>query len=177
MRRRFGTRFKVRGQDRTLDLLANAPATHTVTAPHVVPVPRDRGSRRGAKRCIVTDALELIDHHTAKAAGLKGAFFQSRKEAKHYIYLEMARRAGRVRPIAPNDKWRQVDFPLFAVSPDGLKVRVCVLRLDFAYELWAAGAWERRYEDVKPTGGHREDTYLLKRKWFEAQYGITIAEV
>lgn len=137
----------------------------------------DRGSRRGAQRCIVTEALAILDQPVAKAAGIKGVFFQSRKEAKHYVYLELARRGGKLRPIAPNDKWRQVVFPLLAVNADGLKQRITSLRLDFAYELLVGDRWEARYEDVKPGGGFREDTYLLKRKWFEAQYGITIAEL
>jgi hypothetical protein len=75
-----------------------------------------------------------------------------------------------------------VRFPLFAVNPGGLKVKICELRLDFAYETIGGSVngenvWITRYEDVKPTGGLREDAYLLKKKWFEAQYGITIVEL
>ncbi len=140
--------------------------------------PTDRGSRSGAKRCIVTDDLQLIDHSTAKAAGIKGQFFQSKHEAKLYIGLEVARRAGRLRPLPGKDRWRQVKFPLFAVRPDGLKEIVAHLVLDFSYE-WKDGGdrWVAHYEDAKPSGGHREDVYLLKKRWWETQYGLRINEI
>lgn len=139
--------------------------------------PTDRGSMRGAKRCIVNERLELLDHETAKAAGITGTFFQSKHEAKHYIALETIRRAGKLRQIDGLGAWRQVRFPLYAIRPDGLKEVVCKLVLDFAYSWLDGDVWRDRYEDVKPSGGHREDTYLLKKKWFETQYGIKILEV
>jgi hypothetical protein len=174
-------------------------------------MPTDRGSRRGAKRCIVTDELQLLDHAFAKQAGVKGVFFQSQKEAKFYITLEIQRRAGMIRPLHGQVKWRQVAFPLFAIRPDGLRQQIAKLVLDFAYERrereerrvpmlrdtpaeWVGedsrassqashviqtepAVWVPHYQDVKPSGGHREDTYLLKKPWFEAQYGITIEEL
>lgn len=150
--------------------------------------PTDRGSRRGAKRCIVDAAGNILDHATAKAAGVKGEFFQSRHEAKHYVALSVIHRLGHLRPIPGQDRWRQVRFPLYAVRPDGLKEKVCDLVLDFAYEQVGgsildalkgtrANVWVRHYEDCKPAGGLREDAWLLKKKWFRAQYGIEIAEV
>lgn len=143
---------------------------------HHMPGP-DRGTRRGAKRCIVTDDLQLIDQPVAKAAGVKGVFFQSRKEAKFYIGFEQVRRAGRIRPLPGRDRWRQVPFQLTTTNPEGLRVNVAKLVLDFAYELLDGGVWVACYQDVKPTGGHREDLYLLKKAWFEAQYGISIVEL
>jgi hypothetical protein len=141
-------------------------------------VATDRGSRRGAARCIVTADLQLLDHAVAKDAGIEGTFFQSRKEAKFFIATTIQMRAGLVRPIAEGAKWRQVRFPLFAVRPDGLKEKVCDLVLDFVYlRNDGVAGWTEHYIDVKPSGGHREDQYLLKRKWFEAQTGLTIEEV
>ena len=67
--------------------------------------------------------------------------------------------------------------PHRATRPDGLQENICTFVLDFAYEWLDGDVWLRRYEDVKPSGGHREDAYLLKKKWFEAQYGIKILEV
>lgn len=148
-------------------------------------VSTDRGSRRGAKRCVVTEELQLLDHAFAKGAGVKGVFFQSQKEAKFYIQLEIQRRAGMIRPLFGQTKWRQVAFPLFAIRPDGLRQQIAKLVLDFAYERKVGyqtcggteATWQACYQDVKPSGGHREDTYLLKKPWFEAQYGITIEEL
>lgn len=146
-----------------------------------VKVATDRGSRRGAKRCIVTPELQIIDHATAKQAGLTGVFFQSMKEAKFYIQLEIQFRAGVIRPIPGQDRWRQVKFPLMTTTPDGLKVIIAHLILDFVYERhvkWhPEPSWTRHYQDVKPGGGFREDTYILKKPWFEAQYGVAIEEL
>lgn len=162
-----------------------APADPNARAQDLVKVPKDRGSQRGAKRCIVTDDLQLIDHQTAKDAKVKGRFFQSRKEAKRYIYLTGEMKAGRIRQCADYVDWKQVTFNLITVRPDGLKQVISTLRLDFVYEreepapdawLSEAKTWVRIYEDVKPSGGHREDTYLLKKKIFEAQYGVRIYE-
>jgi len=143
--------------------------------------PRDRGSRRGARRCIVTDDLQILDHSTAKAASIKGKFFQSRKEAKVYTLLARRFQAGRIRLIPGLDRWSQVHFPLYALRADGLKAKVCDLVLDFAYEEPEPRGdhvvWVRRYDDVKPGGGLREDTYRLKKKWFEIQYGVAIREM
>jgi hypothetical protein len=143
---------------------------------------RDRGTRRGAVRCIVNEKLELIDQDVAKHMNAGGEFFQSRSEAHHYIHLEILRRAGRIRALPGLDHWRQVRFPLITVDPDGDKTKVADLILDFAYEshdgfVGGEALWVPRYEDVKPAGGHREDVYLLKRRWFEIQYGISIIEV
>jgi hypothetical protein len=152
-------------------------------------MPTDRGSLRGARRCIVDADLNIIDHDVAKAARITGVFFQSRHEAKHYVALEAIAKHGMLKPLPGQSRWRQVRFPLFAIRPDGLKEKVCDLVLDFAYllpkhtakEIFERGlsvdAWEARYEDCKPAGGLREDAWLLKKKWFEVQYGITIAEV
>lgn len=142
----------------------------------------DRGSRRGAKRCIVTEEGHILDHAMAKERGIQGDFFQSRKEAKFFLERRIWFRAGLIRPLPGKDRWRQVPFDLYAIRPDGLKERICKLVLDFAYQrsdgrIAAPSGWVSIYEDVKPGGGLREDAYLLKRKWFEAQYGVAIEEL
>lgn len=139
----------------------------------------DRGSSLlGAKRCIVTPELQLLDHAFAKQSGITGEFFQSRKEAKFYIQFEIHARAGIIRPLPGQKKWRQVRFPLLAIRPDGLKEKVADLVLDFAFERRAAGdTWEACYQDVKPKGARLEGLYLLKKKIFQAQYGFEIVEL
>jgi hypothetical protein len=152
--------------------------------------PRDRGSIRGAKRCIVDELFNIYDHAVAKASNIKGEFFQSRKEAKRYIYLATCARASMIRPAAKyrgrgNVPWKQVPFALHTTTPAGLKVKVCDIIIDYVYEMVGGSVerdgkrenvWVLVVEDVKPSGGHREDAYLLKKKWFEAEYGLTINE-
>lgn len=148
----------------------------------------DRGSRRGARRCVVVD-LTLYEAPLAKALGLKGENFQSIKEATRWISLLQQERAGGIRNLR-----RQVAFSLQARGPHGLMVHVCKYVADFVYDEkrldscsssdtilgWGAGEWINIVEDTKPgiakKGAFREDTYLLKRRWFEAQFGKQIRE-
>lgn len=155
----------------------------------------DRGTARGAKRVIVTKDFQLLDHALAKQHGLEGDFFQSMSEAKRWIYLNIyGVRSGNVRNLR-----RQVKFDLHVVRPDGLKQKIGWWVADHVYEekraigpqdsqMWIGEAsdqptagrlpyeWVQVVEDVKPSGGHREDVYLWKRKHVEAEYGITVTE-
>src|SRR6186713_1165610 len=149
----------------------------------------DRGTGRGAKRCIVDWSYNILDYHIAKSAGIKGDHFQSRSEAKRFVGLSTMMKAGGIRPDpAFGGKWRQVAFPLRTRNHNGLDVVVAKLVLDFVYQvkqaqveespIWIPGGrgggghelirpleWVTIYEDVKPSGGHREDTYKLKKHW------------
>jgi hypothetical protein len=140
----------------------------------------DRGTARGAKRYIVTENFEIIDHALAKQHGILGTFFQSGAEAKRWVALNQLLRAGHIRKLR-----RQVPFELHVVRPDGLKVKIGKWTADHVFEerqasnvgeTGEAWTWAEVVEDVKPSGGHREDLYLWKRKHLEAQYGIVIQE-
>lgn len=139
----------------------------------------DRGTAvLGAKRVIVTDKLEIIDHALAKQHGIEGTHFQSKMEAKRWVALNVIQRAGRIRNLQ-----RQVRYPLHVVNPQGLKVRIGVYVADFVYEergaripdnlLTAAEEWVEIVEDAK---GHIEDLYKWKRAHWEAEYGKTLHE-
>ena len=137
----------------------------------------DRGTMRGAKRVIVTDALQMLDHELAKKNGIKGIFFQSKAEALRWIALCQLARYGRVRHLE-----RQVRYPLHATNPEGLKVKLGNYIADFVYEeqvathpgeTGEAWQWVKVVEDVK---GNPEEMYLWKRKHVEAEYGFTIFE-
>lgn len=140
----------------------------------------DRGTRRGAKRYIVTADFQMLDHALAKTAGITGTFFQSGSEAKRWIGLNILERAHAIRNLR-----RQVAYPLHVINRDGLKVKIGSWKADFVYEerhaqnvgeTGEAWGWELVVEDVKPSGGHREDLYLWKALHVEAEYGITIRE-
>lgn len=137
--------------------------------PPAAPAPgKDRGSRRGAKRVVVTSDRQIVDAQLAKATNLEGLKFQSRREAVRFVDLLRLQDAGDISSLK-----RQVRFPLDTVTECGNRSTVCHYVADFTYT-------ERGpvfvVEDVKPAGGHREDTYLLKRRWFHAQYGFQIRE-
>lgn len=142
---------------------------------------RDRGSRQGAKWYVVTDDLNLYVKKLADEHGIKGTLFRSGKEAKRWISLRGQESAGIIRGLR-----RQVRYPLCTVRQDGLIATVCNYVADFVYEEQpAAGGWVEVVEDTKPGGTmmkkgkarpFREEIYLLKRKWFAAQYGREIRE-
>lgn len=92
----------------------------------------------------------------AKVTELDGIRFSSKREAKHYADLMLAKRSGDVLFFL-----RQVPFHL----PGGVRY-VC----DFA-EFWRDG--EVRFTDVK---GYRTPMYIAKRKMVEALYPIKILE-
>lgn len=134
----------------------------------------DRGTRRGARRVIVTEDRQVVDHQLAKGTGTKGVFFQSRREALAWVARLEQQDRGQIRGLR-----RQVKFALQAKRPDGLLETVTSYTADFVFEEPTgieAHPWTTVVEDVKPRGGLREDTYILKRKWFEVQYGQPIRE-
>lgn len=141
----------------------------------------DRGRRQGAAWWFIDPKRHMIPYTQELAAVRKKGdgwtFFRSGKEAKRWLHLLYAQDAGLVRNLA-----RQRPFDLMAIRPDGLKERVAQYRADFTYEERRHGenhsavVWVPVVEDVKPSGGLREDVYLLKRKWLQIAYGITIIE-
>lgn len=145
----------------------------------------DRGRRQGAQWWYVTPTPEMINYAQHKAhGGQKHAdwiLFRSGKEAKRWIGLSILATDGQIRNLR-----RQVPYPLLVVRPDGLPTKIATYYADFVFESegrFLDGAqpldvprWRTVVEDVKPSGGLREDVYLLKRKHVEAQYGITIEE-
>lgn len=100
----------------------------------------------------------MIRHKfNAVATEVDGIRFQSKREAKHYNDLLLAKRSGDLLFFL-----RQVPFHL----PGNVRY-VC----DFA-EFWKGG--EVRFVDVK---GFRTPMYRAKLKMVQATYPITITEV
>lgn len=115
-----------------------------------------------------------------------GIRFASKKEARRYGELLLLARAGDIRKLR-----LQPHYALCALTVDGADCQnvnagaianrrrvVCEYWADFEYEESDRGyggiKWTRVVEDTK---GVRTDVYLLKKKLFEAQYGITITEI
>lgn len=88
---------------------------------------------------------------------VNGIKFSSKKEAKHWADLELAKRSGILLFAL-----RQVPFHL----PGNVRYVV-----DFV-EFWASG--EVRFVDVK---GFKTQMYKVKKKMIEAEYPIQITEV
>lgn len=94
--------------------------------------------------------------------------FDSKKEAAHYQGLKLLQLAGAI-----SDLELQPRFKLYATSMvKGTVSHVCTYVADFQYTNQANG--EVVVADVK---GVRTAMYRLKKKWVEAQFGITITEV
>lgn len=131
---------------------------------------RDRGSRQGARWVVVDAERRIVEWALAQQHKTQGRKFQSVREAKRYIGLLGRRDRGEIRNLR-----LQVDWPLYAVRPDGLKERVCNYRCDFVFdELLEDGTW--KLDVVEDAKGWKQDAYLLKSKWFAIQYGFPIRE-
>ncbi len=111
-----------------------------------------------------------------KAVEVDGIRFDSKREAARYQVLKVRMQAGDIRRLQCQRR-----YPLTALRQDNSPIDVAEYVADFEYEEVdddgihpvIGEQWRRIVEDVK---GHRTDVYKLKKRWFEAQYGITIRE-
>lgn len=121
--------------------------------------------------------------YNAKRTVVDNITFASKAEAKRYGELKMLEKAGEIRGLVLQP-WFVLCVPMlgplavedFNKAPLSNE-RVIIGRYvaDFMYERpRSLGWWERVVEDVK---GMKTDTYKLKKKMFEAQYGISITEI
>ncbi len=92
-----------------------------------------------------------------------GIRFASKKEAGRYQELKLLKKAGEITGLI-----LQPVFELYELHGQ----RVAKYIADFAYTDQTTG--RRVIEDVK---GVRTPVYKLKKRWVEAQYGITIVEI
>jgi len=108
----------------------------------------------------------MMHKYNAVRTWRHGHWFASKREARRYTELLLLESAGEIRDIE-----LQPTFPLMTPTPDGSLVSTAKYVADFRYRDIPSGATV--VEDVK---GVRTQVYKLKRRWVEAQYGITIIE-
>lgn len=116
-----------------------------------------------------------------------GVTFDSKREAHRYQELKLMQHAGQIR----NLRW-QPRYVLFALVIAGADLRdsnrgeidnqrrpVCEYVADFEYEelVLKPAYFLPVVEDVKSVATRKKEVYRLKRKLFEAQYGVQIREV
>lgn len=95
-----------------------------------------------------------------------GITFQSKREARRWQQLRILEAANQIFELR-----RQVPFPIVIVNLDtGELVTVSTYYADFVYEPLEGGLV---IEDAK---GFRTETYKLKKRLVEAQYGVRIHE-
>ncbi len=102
-----------------------------------------------------------------------GITFASKKEAARYAVLKIAEKAGEIRNLErqPRFKIFVPDSPL--MGNETCWTRVCDYVADFSYEVPGLVS-NPVIEDVK---GFKTPVYRLKKKLVEAQYGIRVVEV
>lgn len=139
--------------------------------PPPAPAKLDRGRRMGAQWVYVTKDGLMVPY--VKGQKPHGAdLFKSKKEARYYVYLLSEQKRNAIRGLQ-----RQVRFALMTRTKQGLMAVVCHYVADFTYTVVADESFH--VVDVKPRGGAnplREDTYKLKKKWFELQEGLALEE-
>lgn len=128
--------------------------------------------RGAARRCVVVvETRQLYEASVAAEHGITGEKFQSKREAKMFVALLEKQAAGDIRNLR---RGLHEPVPLQTRNRDNLMVTVTRYVPDFLFdEEYEPGKWRPVVMDVK---GWREDIYKLKKKWLEAQYGITIRE-
>lgn len=133
----------------------------------------------------------MASKYKAVRTEVDGITFASKKEARRYGELKLLERAGHVRNIVvqprfdlyAHDLTVEAKLRRIRAAVDGRHdpvkpVKVATYVADFQYEQRALSAsenerWQKVIEDVK---GVRTAVYQLKRKMFEAQYGLPILE-
>lgn len=94
-------------------------------------------------------------------------WFDSKREAERWAELQITQRAGIIRDLK-----RQVPFDLFGCElRDKKPVKICRYLADFVYQ--ECGTGRIVIEDSK---GVKTRDYVLKKKLFEACYGLRILE-
>lgn len=97
-----------------------------------------------------------------------GVRFASTREANRYLTLRLLEKSGEIAELELQPK-----FPLYVCRrQNGELHKVCDYVADFRYR-----EGRDRVLVVEDSKGFRTPVYLLKRKMFEAQYGLTIREV
>jgi hypothetical protein len=108
-----------------------------------------------------------MSKYRAQPTEVDGIRFHSKAEARRYSELKMLEKAGEIKELELQPK-----FPLCAhPRMNGAGVKVCDYVADFRYRKGPRGLLV--IEDVK---GMKTPVYRLKKKWFQAQYGIEITE-
>lgn len=106
--------------------------------------------------------------YRAKPCVIEGIRFASQREGRRFLELRMLEKAGEIRELE-----LQPRFPLYALrASNGEVIKVADYVADFQFREGRDGALV--VEDVK---GMPTETYRLKKRIFEAQYGMQIREV
>lgn len=125
--------------------------------------------------------VELLKRRTRSKFGnrktvVDGITFDSAKEARRWMELCLLERAGEIKSLE-----RQPRYDLFALKRDWRGKQMCEATVvigrftpDFRYR-HTSGAW--CVEDVKSPATRRETAYRLRKRIFEANYGITVTEI
>lgn len=112
--------------------------------------------------------------------------FDSAKEARRYQELLNLARIGAIRGLRVQPRYTLCALvvagaELADVNAGAIVNRrhpVCEYVADFEYQVpLTVTTWRCMVEDVKSPATKRKEVYRLKRKMFEAQYGVTIREV
>ena len=106
--------------------------------------------------------------YRAKAVWSDGTFFHSKGELRRWEELKMLEKAGEIQELR-----RQVRHALFVVSQEGQHVFVGTFTPDFEY---VERSGEVVIEDFKSPASAKDEAYRLRKRMFEAEYGLQVRE-
>jgi hypothetical protein len=105
-------------------------------------------------------------YHNVKVQ-IDGMTFDSKKEAARWQELQLMEKAGVIADLQP-----QPQYELHTVTPTGERAKVGIYKPDFRY----TEAGQTRIEDVK-ANVTKTEAYRLRKRIFEAEYGLAIVEI
>ena len=126
--------------------------------------PRTLGANRDTQAAATTP--KRGNKFNARKTLVDGISFDSKHESEIWLELKMEQHAGAITGLQHHR-----EFVLTVVDiRDGQLRRICEFTPDFVY-------YRNGVLEVKEAKGVRTRDYVIRRKLFEAQYGITVIEV
>ena len=106
--------------------------------------------------------------YRAKAVWSDGTFFHSKGELRRWEELKLLEKAGEISELE-----RQVQYNLHVVGGDGQPVFVARFTPDFKF---IERSGEVVIEDFKSPASAKDEAYRLRKRMFEAEYGLQVRE-
>lgn len=146
---------------------------------------RIRGARKLVHEKLGEMCADYVKQQKSKYHNQKteidGILFDSKKEAARWLELKLLEKAGAIVALE-----RQRPYVLYVISEDlGMRVDVGKFTPDFEYWIPAVAGTEQTQaheamhviEDVKSPITRKETAYRLRKRIFEALYGLTLTEI
>jgi len=119
----------------------------------------------------IAELMGLDRRSRYRAVGTRdtdGTFFHSKGELRRWEELKMLEKVGEISALE-----RQVSYDLHVTTPEGEKVKIGSFRPDYRF---IERSGEVVIEDFKSPASAKDEAYRLRKRMFEAEYGLQVRE-